>query len=272
MTDPHAPEPLAPDVVDELLSALFDGELDAAAHAHGMTAEDARARLDATPGVEARRASLEAARDAIAAVPSLDELTQRRLVGGAAAELSAPARSRIAPRLLAAAGIAAAVAAVVALVTVPNWNGAGENASSSNAIASATTAGGATHTKGVAGAPGAIENEQQLRRFLDDTVGRTMTQSNKAAAPSSTSPTGTAPGGSFSSRDQAAGEASSEARAACPASVRKELGVDVAPRASANVTHEGRPAVVVVFSARTGNYGVLYDPGTCRIIISTFRK
>ena len=60
-------EPLEPDVVDELWSAELDGEFDAAAADLGLSADAARARLAATPGANARRQTLEQARDALRA-------------------------------------------------------------------------------------------------------------------------------------------------------------------------------------------------------------
>ena len=45
--------PLPPEQVDELLSAELDGEFDAAATDLGFSPDDARARLDATPNVDA---------------------------------------------------------------------------------------------------------------------------------------------------------------------------------------------------------------------------
>ena len=72
MTD--SPDPLAPDVVDELLSAELDGEFDAAAADHDLDPAAARARLEATPGIDERRTALAAARAALAVTPVADDV------------------------------------------------------------------------------------------------------------------------------------------------------------------------------------------------------
>jgi hypothetical protein len=116
------PTPLEPDQLDELLSAALDGELDAAARELGLNADEAQARIRATPGAQARRAALESARALLAETPELDELLATRLrakaVRAADAQHVAHAlerkrrRNRIA---LSTCGIAAAIAAVVAV-------------------------------------------------------------------------------------------------------------------------------------------------------------
>ena len=40
----------------------------------------------------------------------------------------------------------------------------------------------------------------------------------------------------------------------------------------ASVTHQGKPATVVVFTQPSGQVAVLYDPPTCRILIETLSK
>jgi len=107
--------PMAADQVLELLSAEIDGEFDAAATDLGLTPADARARLDATPGVTEQRAALTATRTALA-VPALDDATRERLVStalqspAASDELSTRRARRTMGRVI---GIAATIAAVV---------------------------------------------------------------------------------------------------------------------------------------------------------------
>ncbi len=127
--------PLPADQVLELLSAEIDGEFDAAATDLGLTPADARARLDATPGVAERRAALTGTRTALA-VPELDEATRERLVStalqspAASDELSTRRARRSMGRVI---GIAATIAAVVvgagALAVVAGDNDNGDDAS-----------------------------------------------------------------------------------------------------------------------------------------------
>jgi hypothetical protein len=139
--------PLPPEQVDELLSAELDGEFDAAATDLGFSPDDARARLDATPNVDARRAALAAARDQLAAAPELDELMEARLrakATRAAAEEQesiGAARSRRRSRAVSAvAGIAAALAIVAGIAVLVNKSGSGTKTSSAgNAVEAAPT-------------------------------------------------------------------------------------------------------------------------------------
>jgi hypothetical protein len=77
----NTPAPFTRDEVIELLSAELDGEFDAAAADLGLTPEEARARLDATPGAaDDRRALTEAAGIRI---PDLDDARRSELVARA---------------------------------------------------------------------------------------------------------------------------------------------------------------------------------------------
>jgi len=118
------PAPLTPDQVDELLSAELDGEFDAAAADLGLTVAEARALLSEAPGATARRNALSSARDALAAVPAVDEVTGARLRSAALGafretrdEPATPGRSR--RWLITASGaIAVALIGVFALAAV----------------------------------------------------------------------------------------------------------------------------------------------------------
>jgi hypothetical protein len=119
----ESPTPLDPEVVDELLTAELDGEFASAADDLGLSAQDAHARLAATPGVDARRAALVHARDLLATPPELDELLTQRLVAKAlrASEQAGVAHRRAAGERrrsiwVAAGSVAAALLVVVGLV------------------------------------------------------------------------------------------------------------------------------------------------------------
>jgi hypothetical protein len=118
MNDMHsAPDPIAPEQIDELLSAELDGEFDAAARDLGLDPEATRAALDATPGIATRRRALAAARDALAKEPALDEVTATRLRSHALDRARQHPHERRWPRVvLVAASVAAALALVVGVV------------------------------------------------------------------------------------------------------------------------------------------------------------
>src|SRR5690348_15301199 len=134
MTD-RSYEPLPPDVVDELSSALVDDEFDAAARDLGFDPAEARARLDATPGAAERLRALERARDALADAPELDTLRAGRMVRRAVDEAARPAplRSRQRTRWVVVSSVVAVAAAiVVALVFVGgSWSSSSKNSSAS---------------------------------------------------------------------------------------------------------------------------------------------
>jgi hypothetical protein len=157
--------PLTAEQVDELLSAELDGEFDAAARDLGFDPADARDRLATdVPGLVARRAALEGARDALAELPAVDELVAARVrakaVKAAAAEheVGQASRSHRVRRLTAiAGGLAAAIAVIGGLaLTVQHNSGSASKTSTAapheNKSASRPKAAGATTTGG-AGAP-----------------------------------------------------------------------------------------------------------------------
>ena len=154
MTD--SPVPLSPDVVDELLSAELDGEFDAAAADHDLDPAAARARLNATPGIDDRRTALAATRPALAVTPAADDARARMIATAAAA--AAPTdelgtrrerRGRQARLVIGLSAAAAAVLLIVGLVaTVSN------NADDDSSVTAGAGAGEALTDEQEAGAPG----------------------------------------------------------------------------------------------------------------------
>ncbi|MCU1430091.1 MAG: hypothetical protein JWL83_4091 [Actinomycetia bacterium] len=267
-------DPLAPEAVDELLSARADGEFDAAARDLGMTPLDAQARLDATPGARERERALVAARDAIADAPPLDDVTRRRLVQRAAAPV-VPARVLGARRsgrwLVPAGGIAAAIALVIGVVALAHSSGSGAKASSANASATAPT-------QHVTEASGQINSAADLRRFvrgLPDSVNRSATaplqSENYGAAPT---PTTHAAVGGLSAKTQASGTTNAKPnrdealRVDCPATLAKQLHATSPVLATRTVRSQGTRAVVVLFVKDKRTLAVLYDPKTCVPLIT----
>jgi hypothetical protein len=290
MTDPGTPEPLAPDVVDELLSARADGQFDAAARDLGFTPAEAQARLDATPGSAERARALDEARGLVADVAPLDEVTQWRMIGAASefaplAELRRDSRrrraSRLASKVLAGAGIAAAAAAVVALLAIPLSNGGrDDDASSAGDAATAEFDTGAGTTAAANAAPPpprVVEDEQALRAYA-----RALAQQHGARSDgSSFGPSGEgAPSTDRQQQEAADGITSGSANAqlerqaqeaarTCISDLARGLDVEPDPLTWSQVRHRGAPAFVVVFANRDRNgvTAVLYRED-CEILIS----
>src|SRR5262245_5779212 len=159
MTPPtDAPNgPLAADVVDELLSAELDGAFDAAARDHGFAPAVARARLAATPGVDARRTALETARAALTQTPTPLGADARSALLAAIPtpgdELAAR-RARRRPRRFAGIAVAAAAIALVvglAVSVVSTSNGDDDDASAGGGSAATSAAEDAVTSPDAAG-------------------------------------------------------------------------------------------------------------------------
>lgn len=152
---------------DEAVSALLDGELDAFARDHGTTGPDARGRLDAWAGLDARRRELEAARAAIAApVPELDEVTRRRLVrtavdAGPAAPASAPSRRTASWRVI---GAVAATVIILVGVGLTMATTGGDGPSHQDASSSASDA---SPRRGDLGDVGDVTSPAALRALVE---------------------------------------------------------------------------------------------------------
>jgi hypothetical protein len=120
------PAPMTAEQVDDLLSAELDGEFAAAATDLGLDEAEARARLDATPGVAERRAQLAAASAAIGDVPELDDVTEARLrsaaVGVADIDVRDVRKRRRRAWMSAVGGAAAVVVVVLGIAAAAHHN------------------------------------------------------------------------------------------------------------------------------------------------------
>jgi hypothetical protein len=278
MTDTPTPEPLASDVVDELLSALVDDEFDAAALDLGMTPDEARARLAATPGVAARTRAIDEARAELASTPPLDALTRRRLVNRALPPVYEGRRNRTAQWLLSAAGVAAVIALVFALIALPGRGGGGDSASSgAQPGVEANRATSATSAPSASSADTAIDDERELQAYVAQA--RASDYAARATANSAT----TSPAQPGTAKDATNQSSSGEKRVdrftalaaapTCNATIAKALGLESARIAqTTGVMHAGKPAIVVIFTPAQGVLGFLYDPATCKVLISTYSK
>lgn len=267
MNDTPTPEPLASDVVDELLSALLDDDFDAAAADAGMRPDEARARLAATPGVAERTRALEAARAELASPTPLDTFTRRRLVDRALPVDFHDDRNRVGRWLLGAVGAAAAIAIVFALLALPGRNSGDDSAS----MAARPTGGSTANSATVPRAGNAIDDEHALQQFV--AAARSRTDNFTRNAPSVRSGAAADSAGQQSTQKFAANDALLADAQQCNATIANELGLGDAQLVQTSaVTHDGKPALVVIYARDERSFGFLYDPPTCKVLISTFSK
>ena len=133
----NEPTPLTPESVDALLSADLDGDFEAAARDLGFDASEARARLDTSPGVDARRTALAHARDLIASRPQVEASVEDRLIAAAlAGDGLAATRARSGRRerpwrvLVATGSVAAAIAVIVGIASMSTTSPSNSKAAS----------------------------------------------------------------------------------------------------------------------------------------------
>jgi hypothetical protein len=164
---PISPEPRDGFDLDQALNALVDDELAGFAADHGLTEAAVRERLEATPNLAARRASLERTRAAVGApIAPLDDVTRHRLVRDATR--AGPDGIAPAPRLrrwIAVTAIAAAVLLAVAGIGVAVSSISGDSSTSSSSSDS-----GASSTaplRGDVGDLGDVTSPAALKTLLD---------------------------------------------------------------------------------------------------------
>lgn len=227
---PHVPTPSDGFDVDEALTALIDGELDAFARDHGTSEAAVREQLANDPRLEERRRALLAARAAIAEpAPPLDDLTRHRLVRDAVR--AAPAPESGAPRRRWSPWIAAAAAALVVVIGVGLAIAAFGNDSSTSSSSRGSSR-VADPLRGNVGDLGDITSPAALRALLN----------GRAAAAKKRAPS-TVPlqNGSASSGSEPAPAAGATAS---PAACARELS-GRAPTFSGTATFRGVPALVL---------------------------
>lgn len=246
------PEPITPvDPLDERLSAELDG-----APAPDGSSDDPRA--------DDRRRALTEARDLLAIPsPPLDDITRRRMLRVALAELPSTRRRDL--RNLNRVAVAAAVLAVVVIGGVALnalGNGSEHNAKRANASKSAATT--SSHA-GAARDLHEVSDPEVLRRRVE-----TLLREEAVGVPAATTTVPAhsdtiAPEGPDTSRaqDRVAGDG-------CLSAVRVPAGA--APSVLAEATFDGAPAVVVV--AHDGPRTLIYVLATadCRLLSSQFLK
>ncbi len=273
--------PLQPDQLDELLSAELDGELAAAALDLGMSTDDAAARLRSTPGTAERRAALAAARDRLSEPPEIEELLAARLRAKAVraaeednATRHGDRRDRQRRLVLAAGGLAAAIAAVVGIAaglsgsrSDTNTAGAKRAAGTSTPDKSAT-ADGSTPAPSSALGPFSNVHELALAAVSHAATSSPALDTTGASGFGVQKPAGQAeqaePGApaANSSRTQSVDRATS-GRGACAAPPQLSLGG--APVLRATATLSGKPVVVLVF-AGAREHTVVVEDTNCTLL------
>ena len=115
MSDFPDPGPFGADT-DDAVSALIDGELAGFAADNGLDLADVQATLEQWGGLDARRARLEAGRDALVAPDPLDPQIRAAMVAAALAEPTEAPVVELAPRRRPAAVLARIAAAAAVLL------------------------------------------------------------------------------------------------------------------------------------------------------------
>ena len=290
------------ELIDELLSAALDGELDAAAGDLGLTPAAARALVEENAD---RGSALGAAQDRLAeAPPALDEVTRRRLVSGAAAAVAGPgaAAGAAAVRrrrwLVAAAGAAAALTlfgAVAALVGMSlHGDDAGDAASGGRSSESADTSAALAPTADL----GEVSDPAVLRALLDESAAATRQATGSGDRSNASDPLaegaeayttteisdlgsdGSAddedkgngadltaePGSTAAPAATSAGSGGDQPDAVdCPTFLAADFDEVGAPVLLATATYEGEPAGVLVFGG-DARLAVVYDAVDCSIL------
>jgi hypothetical protein len=295
MSNDHPP--FEPDELDELLSADLDGELAAAARDFGLRADEVTARLQATPGVDQRRAALAAARDLLGQAPELDELLDARLrakavraAEDAIAVRAAARRERRRHVLQAVSGIAAAAVLVLAVGAALRHDSPSSKSSSSAPAAEQASGDGATGSGAkVTTNPDSLGTFSDVHQLGIAAVARSVVpQTTNASA---------VPGASTQSRasttapNLASGTATDDPKAKnATAPTSADSSFDFAARAAGrrcgvpphvpvtgklvlrtSAVLSGQPVVVLVFAADGGRTVLIEGPGCTLKNLQQFR-
>jgi hypothetical protein len=284
MTD--TPRALAPETVDELLSAELDDDFDAAARDLGFEPDAARTALASVPGVDSRREALGRARDALAVLPQLDELTAQRLRSTALRASTQAARAgghtRRWQRVLAVSGaVAAAAAVVVGIVAVSSHrNNPSKTAATSNAaapkaapgIASAPRASGPVQAYTTSYNLGAVPDLDSLAARVKATE-HNARRKDAAKSPAALGAESTAGPNAQSFAGVSSGSASGTAGGGtvqlslnCDVRARAFAGVAAAPTLRATATLAGAPVIVEAFAKDARTQVLVVMSVDCRLV------
>jgi hypothetical protein len=264
-------EPLTPELLDELLSAELDGELETAARDLGVDPEEIAGRIAATPGAESRRRAL-AAGSASLAVEPLDDVTRQRLLGAvragresadaipASGAGTSAARSRQWQRVLAVAA-ALLVVVGVASVIVSLGDEDGSDDTAADAPESADELGDvAGEGQDVQQYARDVADPENLERLLRGPAG--AASQDDGAAETSASVPAASEDGEPAPTDGERFTLRSSAVETCLTQFAAHYDAARVDRLY-SAPHDGRPALVVVTDLDGRKSVVVYDPVTC---------
>ncbi len=288
---------LAPEPLDDLLSAELDGEFAAAARELGLSVEDAEARIRATPGANERRVALAQARALLGVAPPIDELLAARLRAKAVRAAEAEHAQHTAERrrrnriLLSAGGIAAAIAAIVAVANGvngfhPDYSSSSKSASSASPpterrLAPSTPAAAAlgsfadVRSLAVAAVQQDAVTRDRAKGSLQTTFGASAGRvaatttapalRQNAASPSAEQVDTPAKSSADKSTGNSTGKQYDDAASAANCNVPPGVPAGAAPVLRATATLAGKPVVVLVFANATEHVVVIEDTH-CKLV------
>jgi hypothetical protein len=269
--------PLTPEAVDALLSADLDGEIEAAARDLGFGASEARARLAATPGVEARRGALTRARDLIASRPLLEASMADKLVAAAAPDDMAIARARRSRnerrwRVLVAAGsVAAAVAVIVGISSMDNSTSSKASRALTALPSTTRRAGGegaaTANTPAVGSRPdfGDVSNPAALRAPARRVLSLQTNDSN--ITPTKGAKSGpVVPDTSTGSTAQDAESFAASGGPACTTTRLRSYDITTRPALIARGTVAGAPVAILIYEGSGNPYAYVIRVSDCSLV------
>jgi hypothetical protein len=255
---------------DEAVSALLDGELGAFAADHGTTEADARARLEAWPGLDERRAAYVDARAAVATpAPALDDVTRRRLVRNAADARAMPAAEPRRSRRWTVVGAAAAALVVVIGIGLA-INASSDDGGTSSSDSAASSAGRvASDLHGDSGDVGDLSTPGALRAVL---TGRRVAKTGPEGADNAT-------GGSATSDQSGTAPQSGDqfqARSAAPPLPPAQCAVQLAGTRPVTFvgtgTYRGAPVTVIGLTERGRVIAFLVPSNDCTNVLTSVSR
>jgi hypothetical protein len=273
------PTPLTPETLDALLSAELDGDLEAAARDLGLSASEARARLTATAGVDARRAALTRARDLLASRPPVEASVEDRLVAAALARDDlATVRARRARRqrqwraLVATGSVAAAIAVVVGIASLQSPSSSNSKASSASATTQvrhpeADKAVDRAEAPNVPSTPvdlGAVTDANQLRPKARQLLRNSTTKGASQLPTSTPAPHGTDEYNGATA--DATNKSFADAAPACTAARLRDYTVPDRPALIASGTVGGAAVVILIYDGAGSPYANVIRVGDCSLL------
>jgi hypothetical protein len=269
---------LDPDAVDALLSADLDGELADAAADLGLDEAEARERLAATPGVDARRIVLTRARDLLASPPAMPAAVEERLVAAAtvpndlAVARDRRRRAQSTRRVAVAIGsVAAAIAVVVGIANIRPSTSSSSKAASA-ALTPTTSAHAPVESSGATGSgAGSVDFGDVTHASALRATARSKLAERKTVQPATTQPgaVDVAGGAGNTQADGAKATSSTKEFAAsdsCLAAIRRRERLTTAPTLVGTGIVDGSPVQIFVFDEAGTSVAYVVRPGGCTLV------